>query len=212
MYFKKNISIILILLALVACQKAENKILVPNHQEHKEFKEDIDFLENEYININFPFNSKNLFVDDKFINLNKYPLNQKDLRLFYSGNDDARVLMTTVKKIGDIEYLLGLIVVNFNDYEGGGPAQVIFLTGGKNKKTNYKNTLFLEMGGKFPMLDHVLKFKSINDATLKNYCIKSFQLNDDLSKQVAMKCVGSDPSIEKQSFKFNTIRLGYDQL
>lgn len=212
MHIKKFIPL-LVLFSLVACQKAENKMLNSDSQKMSESKVNSSLLVNEYKQIRLPFDLKTVLVNDKFIKLDEYPLNQKDLKLFYSGEDQARILMAGVKKLGSKEYLLGLIAVNFDNYEGSGPAQVVFLSGGENNKNNYKNTLFLTMGGKFPILENeVKKFNNINEVKLKNYCIQSFILNDDLSKKEEMKCVGSDPSIEKKNFKFNISQLGYDEL
>ncbi len=213
MYIKK-IALLLILFPLIACQKAENKTLTPtDSQVFIASDENSKILINEYKQIKLPFDSKAIFANDKFIDLDKYLLNQKDLKLFYSGKDQARILMTTVKKIGNKEYLLSLIVVNFNNYEGSGPAQVIFLSGGENNKLNYKNTLFLTIGGKFPILEtEVKKISDINESKLKDYCIQSFILNVDLSKKDEMKCVGRDSSVEKRNFKFNLERLGYDEI
>ncbi|WP_327857880.1 hypothetical protein [Acinetobacter guillouiae] len=212
MHIKKFIPL-LVLFSLVACQKAENKMLNSDSQKMSESKVNSSLLVNEYKQIRLPFDLKTVLVNDKFIKLDEYPLNQKDLKLFYSGEDQARILMAGVKKLGSKEYLLGLIAVNFDNYEGSGPAQVVFLSGGENNKNNYKNTLFVTMGGKFPILENeVKKFNNINKVKLKNYCIQSFILNDDLSKKEEMKCVGSDPSIEKKNFKFNISQLGYDEL
>ncbi|MDN5646966.1 MAG: hypothetical protein L0G93_01435 [Acinetobacter sp.] len=212
MHIKKFIPL-LVLFSLVACQKAENKMLNSDSQKMSESKVNNSLLVNEYKQIRLPFDLKTVLVNDKFIKLDEYPLNQKDLKLFYSGEDQARILMAGVKKLGSKEYLLGLIAVNFDNYEGSGPAQVVFLSGGENNKNNYKNTLFVTMGGKFPILENeVKKFNNINEFKLKNYCIQSFILNDDLSKKEEMKCVGSDPSIEKKNFKFNISQLGYDEL
>ncbi len=198
MYIKKFIPL-LILFSLVACQKAENKMLNSDSPNMSESKVNSDLLTNEYKQVKLPLDSKALMINDKFIQLDKYPVNQKDLKLFYSGEDQARILMTAVKKIGSKEYLLGLIAVNFNNYEGSGPAQVIFLSGGENNKNNYKNTLFITMGGKFPILDHQVKrFDDINENKLKNYCIQSFVINNYFSKNEEMKCVGNEPSIEKR--------------
>ncbi|CEI51364.1 hypothetical protein [Acinetobacter bereziniae] len=211
MYIKKFIPL-LILFSLVACQKAENKMLNSDSPKMSESKVNSGLLINEYKQVKLPFDSKTLLINDKFIQLDKYPVNQKDLKLFYSGEDPARILMTTVKKLGNKEYLLGLIAVNFNNYEGSGPAQVIFLSGGENNKNNYKNTLFITMGGKFPILDHqVKKINDINENKLKNYCIQSFVINDDFSKSEEMKCVGNEPSIEKKNFRLNINRPGYDE-
>lgn len=211
MYIKKFIPL-LILFSLVACQKAENKMLNSDSPKMSESKVNSDLLTNEYKQVKLPLDSKALMINDKFIQLDKYPVNQKDLKLFYSGEDQARILMTAVKKIGSKEYLLGLIAVNFNNYEGSGPAQVIFLSGGENNKNNYKNTLFITMGGKFPILDHqVKKFNDINENKLKNYCIQSFIINNDFSKNEEMKCVGNEPSIEKKNFRLNINRPGYDE-
>ncbi|MDN5689191.1 MAG: hypothetical protein L0G98_00795 [Acinetobacter sp.] len=212
MHIKKFIPL-LVLFSLVACQKAENKMLNSDSQKMSESKVNNSLLVNEYKQIRLPFDLKTVLVNDKFIKLDEYPLNQKDLKLFYSGEDQARILMAGVKKLGSKEYLLGLIAVNFDNYEGSGPAQVVFLSGGENNKNNYKNTLFVTMGGKFPILENeVKKFNNINEFKLKNYCIQSFILNDDLSKKEEMKCVGSDPSIEKKNFKFKISQLGYDEL
>lgn len=212
MHIKKFIPL-LVLFSLAACQKAENKMLNSDSQKMSESKVNSSLLVNEYKQIRLPFDLKTVLVNDKFIKLDEYPLNQKDLKLFYSGEDQARILMAGVKKLGSKEYLLGLIAVNFDNYEGSGPAQVVFLSGGENNKNNYKNTLFVTMGGKFPILENeVKKFNNINKVKLKNYCIQSFILNDDLSKKEEMKCVGSDPSIEKKNFKFNISQLGYDEL
>ncbi|MCU4494322.1 hypothetical protein KTI63_17870 [Acinetobacter guillouiae] len=212
MHIKKFIPL-LVLFSLVACQKAENKMLNSDSQKMSESKVNSSLLVNEYKQIRLPFDLKTVLVNDTFIKLDEYPLNQKDLKLFYSGEDQARILMAGVKKLGSKEYLLGLIAVNFDNYEGSGPAQVVFLSGGENNKNNYKNTLFVTMGGKFPILENeVKKFNNINKVKLKNYCIQSFILNDDLSKKEEMKCVGSDPSIEKKNFKFNISQLGYDEL
>ncbi|OTG85139.1 hypothetical protein [Acinetobacter sp. ANC 4648] len=214
MHIKKFIPL-LVLFSLVACQKAENKMLNSNLQKISESKVNSSLLINEYKQIELPLDLKTVLVNDKFIKLDEYLLNQKDLKRFYSGEDQARILMTSVKKIGSKEYLLGLIAVNFDNYEGSGsgPAQVVFLSGGENNKNNYKNTLFLTMGGKFPILEgEVVKFNNINEFKLKKYCIQSFILNNDLSKKEEIKCVGSDPSIEKKSFKFNISQLGYDEL
>lgn len=213
MYIKK-ISIIIFFLSLVACYSVENKVLSSDSQEQSELKvsPNLNLLKDEYTKMELPFDSKGLYGNNRFLNLNNYPHNQNDIKLFYSGEEPVRILMTAVKKIGNVEYLLSLIVVNFNDYEGGGPAQVIFLSGGENKKSDYENTLFISMGGKFPMLDDIVKFNSINDSTLKNYCIKSFVLNQDLSKKEVMECVGKDSDIQEKSFKFNTEQLGYDEI
>ena len=106
-----------------------------------------------------------------------------------------------------------LIAVNFDNYEGSGPAQLVFLSGGENNKNNYKNTLFVTMGGKFPILDNeVKKFNNINESKLKNYCIQSFLLNSDLSKEEEMRCVGNDSSIDKNKFKFDIVQLGYNKI
>ena len=212
MHIKKFIPL-LVLFSLAACQKAENKMLNSDSQKMSESKVNSSLLVNEYKKIRLPFDLKTVLVNDKFIKLDEYPLNQKDLKLFYSGEDQARILMAGVKKLGSKEYLLGLIAVNFDNYEGSGPAQVVFLSGGENNKNNYKNTLFVTMGGKFPILENeVKKFNNINEIKLKNYCIQSFILNDDLSKKEEMKCVGSDPNIKKKNFKFNISQLGYDEL
>ena len=212
MYIKKIIPL-LIIFSLVACQKAENKTIPIDFQQKGESKLDNNILISKYKNINFPLDSKVEFSNGKFINLDQYPLNIKDLKLFYSGEEQARILMTTVKKIGNKDYLLGLVAINFNDYEGAGPAQVVFLAGGKNIKNNYKNTLFFTMGGKFPLLDNeVKKINNINESKLKNYCLQSFVLNNDLSKKEEMRCVGDDPSIEKKKFIFDTSRLGFDEI
>ena len=168
---------------------------------------------NTYAEIKFPFKSDSLFINNNFIDLNKYEFSRNDLKLFYSGEDEARILQTVKKKIAGKEYLLALVVVNFNNYEGAGPAQVIFLSGGENKKKNYQNTIFIAMGGKFPILeDEVKRFHNINEKKLKNYCIQSFLLNIDLSKIEEMKCVGNEPSSEKRKFKFNIENLGYDEV
>lgn len=211
MYIKKFIPL-LILFSLAACQKAENKMLNSDSQNLSESQVNTSPLINEYKQIKLPFDSKTLLINDKFIQLDKYPVNQKDLKLFYSGEDPARILMTTVKKLGNKEYLLGLIAVNFNNYEGSGPAQVLFLSGGENNQHKYKNTLFITMGGKFPILDHQVKrFNDINENKLKNYCIQSFIINSDFSKNEEMKCVGNEPSIEKNNFRLNINRPGYDE-
>ena len=106
MYIKK-IALLLILFPLIACQKAENKTLTPtDSQVFIASDENSKILINEYKQIKLPFDSKAIFANDKFIDLDKYLLNQKDLKLFYSGKDQARILMTTVKKIGNKEYLL----------------------------------------------------------------------------------------------------------
>lgn len=204
---------LLVLFSLVACQKAENKMLNSDLQKMSESKVNSSLLVNEYTKIRLPFDLKTVLVNDKFIKLDEYPLNQKDLKLFYSGEDQARILMTGVKKLGSKEYLLGLIAVNFDNYEGSGPAQLVFLSGGENNKNNYKNTLFVTMGGKFPILDNeVKKFNNINESKLKNYCIQSFLLNSDLSKEEEMRCVGNDPSIDKNKFKFDIVQLGYNKI
>lgn len=168
---------------------------------------------NTYAEIEFPFKSDLLFINNNFIDLNKYEFSRNDLKLFYSGEDEVRILQTMKKKIAGKEYLLALVAVNFNNYEGAGPAQVIFLSGGENKKKNYQNTIFIVMGGKFPILeDEVKRFKDVNEKKLKSYCIQSFLLNADLSKIEEMKCVGDEPSIEKRNFKFNIENLGYDEV
>ena len=168
---------------------------------------------NTYAEIEFPFKSDSLFINNSFIDLNKYEFSRNDLKLFYSGEDEARILQTMKKKISGKEYLLALVAVNFNNYEGAGPAQVIFLSGGENRKKNYQNTIFIAMGGKFPIIDDEVKgFHAINEKKLKNYCIQSFLLNADLSKIEKMKCVGDDPSSENRKFKFNIENLGYDEV
>lgn len=212
MYIKVFITFLALFL-FVACQKTENKKLTADFQEMSMSEGGISPLENEYKKISFPLNSKSLLLNDNFVNLAEYPLNQRDLELFYSGEEQARVLMTTVKKIGNREYILGLVAVNFNNYEGSGPAQVIFLSGGENKKSNYKNTIFFVMGGKFPILyNETKKFNNIDESSLKDYCVQYFVVNSDLSKNEEIKCVGSDPSVEKNSFIFNKAWFRYDDI
>ena len=56
------------------------------------------------------------------------------------------------------------------------------------------------------------KFNNINESKLKNYCIQSFLLNSDLSKEEEMRCVGNDSSIDKNKFKFDIVQLGYNKI
>ena len=88
MYIKKFIPL-LILFSLVACQKAENKMLNSDSPNMSESKVNSDLLTNEYKQVKLPLDSKALMINDKFIQLDKYPVNQNDLKLFYSGEDQA---------------------------------------------------------------------------------------------------------------------------
>lgn len=211
-----NIQLIITLLLvflLSACNEIKNQELSVDKKISNKVSVDSNYLDSVYTEIKFPFKSDSLFINNNFIDLNKYEFSRNDLKLFYSGENEARILQTMKKKISGKEYLLALVVVNFNNYEGAGPAQVIFLSGGENRKKNYQNTIFIAMGGKFPIIDDEVKgFYAINEKKLKNYCIQNFILNADLSKMEKMKCVGDDPSSENRSFKFNIENLGYDEV
>lgn len=66
MYTKKFIPL-LILFSLVACQKAENKMLNSDSPKISESKVNSGLLINEYKQIKLPFDSKALLVNDKWL-------------------------------------------------------------------------------------------------------------------------------------------------
>jgi hypothetical protein len=211
-----NIKILLssiMFLSLISCQKVESNPSNTDFDKIEHIESNKIILNLKYRKTNFPVDSKILSPKSNVVNLDDYSFNIDDIKLFYSGEEKARILSILPKKIGEKEYLLALIAVNFDNYEGAGPAQVVFLSGGDNSQGNYKNTLFIPLGGFFPILENQInKFREINNNSIKDYCVQSFILNSDLSKKEEMRCIGQDPSVELKDLKFNVEKLGYDEL
>jgi hypothetical protein len=211
-----NKILLLTLFLSVGCQSKEEASI--QYNEVRKIKDTLEksiFLEEEYQDINFPFNYSNTLLEEKYLKLNNYKLNFKDLEYFYSGEDNARVLRVFKKNIKNDEYLLSLVVINFNNYEGSGPTQVIFLSGGKLDQNEYKNTIFTPLGGWTPLIDDESNhdsssFKRLTSTEVKKYCIQSFILEENLDKTEINRCTdGRAPVIKK--LKFNSNFFGYDE-
>lgn len=210
---------ILLLLAIflsLGCQSKEKPPV--QHDEVRKIRDSLEknnFLEEQYQVISFPFNYSQVLLKEKYLELSNFKLKRSDLEHFYSGEDNARILGIFKTSIKDADYLFSLVAVNFNNYEGSGPAQIVFLSGGKLDQNEYKNTIFTPLGAWTPLLSSEFNysdssFNALINNGVKEYCIQSFILEENLDKTEVNTCTDrKEPIIKK--LKFNSEFFGYDE-